>query len=329
MRFAHTSRLARQIGEANLAQIVEASRGMYVRVPILGTGYYSFDGHIVRACGEAGGFASMSDLVSEATAGGKRQEWTFAKSGSLAVAAAQASLWNVGPLPAAGGTVTARPGGAAPVRTTTGAVGQTNAAAGDTLHITTWHGQASAAPNTLLIYDRIFHAGSIDHTINTAQSITGVPTRYDTTTSPGNFAFLEVTSALGATAQNVTLTYMDQDGNTAEAAAAIAVIASSGLTRICHGPFHFIPLNATDTGMRKATDVTFSAANTGGTSALVIGHPLAWLPQNKADEMQVMDGINSAFNLVRFLDNACVAFLELKGVATATNYVGSMTLVSG
>lgn len=328
MRFAHTSRLARQIGEANLAQIVEASRGMRVRVPILGTLYCSFDGHIVRACAEAGGFASLSDLIAEATSGGKRQDWTFYKSGSLAVAAAWASLWNVGALPAAGGAVTARPGGAVPVRTTTGALGQTNAAAGDTLHITTWYGQASAAPNTLLIYDRIYHAGSIDHTIATAQSITGVPTRYDTTTSPGNFAFLEVTSALGATAQNLTLTYMDQDGNAAEAAAALAVIASSGLTRICHAPF-FIPLNATDTGLRKATDVTFSAGNTGGTSALVIGHPLAWLPQNKADEMQVMDGINSAFNLVRFLDNACVTFLELKGVATATNYTGSMTLVSG
>jgi hypothetical protein len=238
-------------------------------------------------------------------------------------------LWNVGTTPAAGGTVTARPGGAAPIRTTTGALSQTNAAAGDTLHFTTLYSQASAAPNTLLLYDRIFHAGSIDHTINTAQSITGVPTRYDTTTSPGNFAFLEVTSALGATAQNVTLTYMDQDGNTAEAAAAIAIIASSAATRICHGPPYFIPLNATDTGLRKATDVTFSAANTGGTSALVIGHRLAWIPQNKADEMQVMDGINSNFNLRRIFDNACIAFLELKGVATATNYNGSADLLSG
>lgn len=328
MRFAHTSKLARQIGEANLVQIVEASRGMHVRVPIFGTRFATVDGHLVDVWNEFGGFASMSDMVSEATSGGKRQDWAFYKSGSLAVAAAWASLWNVGALPAAGGTVPARPGGAVPVRTTTGALGQTNAAAGDTLHITTWYGQASAAPNTLLIYDRLAHAGSIDHTIATAQSITVVPTRYDTTTSPGNFAFLEVTSALGATAQNVVMTYMDQDGNTAEAAAALAIIASSAATRICHAPY-FIPLNATDTGLRKATDVTFSAGNTGGTSALVIGHPLAWVPQNKADEMQVMDGINSNFNLVRILDNACVAFLELKGVATATNYTGSAALLSG
>jgi hypothetical protein len=328
MQFAHTSRLARQIGEANLQQIVEASRGMRVRVPIFGTRWASFDGHVVRACDEAGGFASLSDLISEATAGGKRQDWAIYKSGSLATAAAWASLWNVGSLPAAGGTVTARPGGFAPVRTTTGALGQTNAAAGDTLHMTTLFGSASAAPNTLLIYDRIFHAGSIDHTIDTSQSITGVPTRYDTSTSPGNFAFLEVTTALGATPQNVQLTYVDQDNNTAEAAAAIPIIVSSAVTRIPHVPY-FIPLNATDTGLRKATAVLFSAANASGVSALVIGHPLAWVPLNKTDEMQVLDGINSAFNFVRLLDNACVAVLELKGVATATNYTVSLALVSG
>jgi hypothetical protein len=121
---------------------------------------------------------------------------------------------------------------------------------------------------------------------------------------------------------------MDQDGNTAEAAAALAIIASSVATRICHSPF-FIPLNAGDTGLRKATAIQFSAANSAGASALVIGHPLAWVPLNKADEGQVLDGINSAFSLVRLLDNACVAFLELKGVATATNYAGSITMVSG
>lgn len=328
MHFAHTEKLARLIGEANLDLIVKGSSGWRHRVPIMGTPYATYDGHIVRPSNEAGGFASLSDLISEATTGGKRQDWTIFKSGSLATASAWASLWNVGVLPPAGGAVTAIPGGAVPTRTTNGALWHTDAASGDTLHLTTMQASASASPNTLLMYDRLWHGGSVDHTIATSQSITGVPTRYATTTAHGNFAFLEVTTALGATAQNVTLTYVDQDGNTAEASAALAIIASSVVTRIPHLP-HFIPLNAADQGLRNATAIQFSAGNTAGASALVIGHALAWMPLNATDQMQALDGVNSAFNLIRLLDGAAPAFIELKGVATATNYTGTVTLVSG
>jgi hypothetical protein len=43
-----------------------------------------------------------------------------------------------------------------------------------------------------------------------------------------------------------------------------------------------------------------------------------------------VDGINTAFNLARIFDSACLAFLEvIKPATTATTYTGSFTAVAG
>jgi hypothetical protein len=75
--------------------------------------------------------------------------------------------------------------------------------------------------------------------------------------------------------------------------------------------------------------VTIGTLMGGGISTVVMGKPLAFVPQPVAGSMVVMDGINSAFSLVRVLDDACLALVELKGVGSATVYTGTMTLVSG
>jgi hypothetical protein len=44
----------------------------------------------------------------------------------------------------------------------------------------------------------------------------------------------------------------------------------------------------------------------------------------------IMDGINSAFNLQRIYDDACLSFLEIsKSAVTATNWWGAVNMVSG
>jgi hypothetical protein len=273
------------------------------------------------------GFASLSDLISEATAGGKRQDSFVTKSGSLAVSAAWASLWNVGVFPAAGTAPSNIPGGSVPTNATTGSLKQTDPGGSDTLHLTTMQFQASTAPNTLLLYDRTFHAAAVQHNTTSNQAVSGVPTRYATTTSPGVFAFPEITTVLGATAHNYTMTYTDQSGNTAEAAAAAAIIVSSAVTRIPLAQY-FVPLNAGDTGLRTITNIACSAAST-GVSNVVMGKPLVLVPQPVANSMVVMDGINSAFSLVQVLAGACLAWIELKGVGSASTYTGSVTMVSG
>lgn len=281
------------------------------------------------------GFSSLSDLISEATTGGKRQDWWYYKVGSGAVTGASWSLWELSGFPPAGSAPSAIPGGSVPTNATVGAIPFVNPGGGDTLHITTIQSQASTAPNTLLMYDRTFHASGVSATSTSAQAVSGTPTRYATTTSPGVFAFPEVTTTLGATASNLTMQYTDQAGNTAENAPAIAMTTSAAATgrRIPLGsaaPFGwFIPLNSADTGLRTITNLTLSASMTAGVFNIVMGKPLAWVPQPVANSMVVMDGINSAFSLVEVLTNACLAFIEMKGVGSSTTYTGTVTMVAG
>jgi len=324
----HAARLERWLGVEQVERISQAQRGFRYPVAIANVpgAVFVYDGEF-HGYIQGGGFASLSDLISEATTGGKRQDFYFSKASTLAVVASQASLWNVGTRPGAGGTPPARPGGEAPTRTTTGAFGQANAGAGDTLHITAAFEQGSAGPATLILYDRIFHASAINHNTAVAQTITGVPTRYATTTSPGNFAFLEVTTVLPNTAHTITMQYVDQDGNAAENAPGLAGIVQAAVTRIDHAPY-FIPLNGGDMGLRSCTQITISAGAS-GVSNFVMGHVLAFLPCPAANSMVVMDGINSAFNFVQILDGACLALIELKGVATATTFNGQLIMVSG
>lgn len=280
------------------------------------------------------GFSSLSDLISEATAGGKKQAHAFNKVGTASAAAPEPmSLWNVGAKPAAGGVGGTRGTGRATTSSTTGALGQANAASGDQLHLTTLHAMASV-PNTLLVYDRLWDM-TWNHATGTSQAIDAAnrPTRYQTSAlAPGNFVSGEVTTALSATAHNLTLTYVDQAGNTAEAAAAYAVPVSAAANRIpLVSPNWFLPLNAGDTGLRYLTNFAQSTiTSVTGVSNFFIGHPLAFLPCPVANMMFIHDGVYSAFNLERIFDGACLSFLEMpKTATTATTYNGMLSMVSG
>lgn len=361
MKSTHSQRLERWIGTEQTKEISRNMRGWYGRpIPLLnlpGRVYACGDGdfcgdikggfyfsladfanekrkRVLRNWqrGQAGklhaGLGSLSDLISEATVGGKRQKWKHSKTGTGTVSGRQYSLWNVGAQPAAGGAPAARPGGAVPTNATAGSLMQTDPGGSDTLHMVTWQSQATSAPNTLMIYDRLFHAATFNHNSSAAQTITGVPTRYATTTSPGNFAFMEVTTVLTATAFTITMQFVDQDGNAAENAAALTGIVSSVVTQVPHFPW-FIPLGGVNTGLRNATQITFSAAAASGVSNFVMGHEIALAPQPVAGSMVVMDGINSAFNLEQVLTGACLSFMEWKTVASASTYMGSVIFVSG
>jgi hypothetical protein len=210
----------------------------------------------------------------------------------------------------------------------TGALPFTNPGGTDTLHLTTWTGVSTAAPGGLLLFDQLW-AANINHA-TTANTITGTLTRYSAADAAGNFLSGRVTTALGATAQNLTATYVDNAGNTAEAAAAIAIRVSSATQQIPFTvPQWFVPLNGADTGLRNVTSLALSAASTGNTD-FFIGHTLAILPMLATTVPFVLDGINSAFNLVEVKANACLTLMEYYKSATfTTSYDGIIQLVSG
>lgn len=280
------------------------------------------------------GFTSLSDLIAEATSGGKSQMLMFNKLATTASTAGNAfSCFNVGNLPAAGGVGGTSGTGRACTRTTTGALGQANAASGDQLHLTNVTVQATAV-SSLMLVDRLWdmtynHASATSTTVDANNR----PTRYQTAgLAPGNFVSGEITTALSATAHNLTVTYVDQDGNTAEAATATAAPTSAvaGRAPTATGEW-YIPLNAGDTGARYITQIAQSTiTSVTGISTWWVAHPLALIPQPVANVPFIFDGINSAFNLERVYDDACLTFYTPKIATTGSiTYTGSIRLVSG
>ncbi len=280
------------------------------------------------------GFSSLGDLISEATSGGKSQILTFSKTVTTATTVGNAtSAFNVGALPVAGGIGGASGTGRVCTSATTGALRFTNAASGDTLHLTTMTAQASAVSSMMLV-DRMWDM-TYNHATATTTAVNGsnLPTRYQTvSTAPGNFLSGEVTTALSATAHNLTFTYVDQDGSTAENAPAYAapVSAVANRTPTVSGQW-FVPLNTPDTGLRNITNIAQSTiTSVTGISNFWIAHPIALMPFPAANIPFVLDGINSAFNLQQIYDNACLTFYTPSN-ATAGNitYTGIIQLVSG
>ena len=282
------------------------------------------------------GFASLSDLISEMTAGGKRREFLMSKAGVTGVLNSTNTLWYVGTQPAAGSNAGAAPGGTAFDDSSTGAFPFTNPTGGDTQHCVSANLLASVAPNTLLLYDRLF---SVTKTMSSSvtEAVTGVPTRYQSSTptdgnyAGGNFLMIECRSALSATAHNwTTCTYKDQTG----AASTLPSVTgnNSNIQYRLDQPAGtwFCPLEAGDVGIASLTQMQCSSAALTGAIDFTIGHPIAWIPCPVANLVVPVDGINSAFGLARIFDDACLAFLEVcKGATTATNYAGTFTTGAG
>lgn len=168
---------------------------------------------------------------------------------------------------------------------------------------------------------------------STAVDANNRPDRYQTAAlAPGNFISGEITTALSATAHNLTVTYVDQDGNAAEAAAAYAAPVSAVAMRspTVAGQW-FVPLNAGDTGARYITNIAQSTiTSVTGITTWWVSHPIALMPFCAANVPFVLDGINSAFNLQRIYDDACLFFYTPMIASTGTiTYTGTIQLVAG
>lgn len=277
------------------------------------------------------GFSSLSDLISEATTGGKAQDLSFQKVSTTNTTAGNSfNHWNVGNWPVAGGNGGTSGTGRKTTSATQGALKQQNAAGGDTLHITTLTIQATVA-SSMMLYDRLWDM-TYNHASSTSTSVdaNNRPDRYQTaTTAPGNFFSSDIVTQ-PATAHNMTITYVDQDANTAEAATAFAdSLGVAGRSDMPAGQW-FMPLNSGDQGLRYVTIIAQSTTSSvTGTSNWFIGHPYCLVPVPLANVPFIYDGINSAFALQRVYDDACIAMMMPAGPTGAITYTGVVRLVSG
>jgi len=282
------------------------------------------------------GFSSASDLISEATVGGKRREFLFNKVGPTGVANVTSSLWRVGPQPPAGAAPAAAAGGTAFTDASTGAFPFVNPTNPDTQHFVSGFPTASVAFNTLLLYDLLFGCAKIINSTG-AEAVSGVPTRYQNQSMGddyigGNFLFIQVGgTAMAATAHNWTVClYTDQAG-VSSTLPSLTGASGAIVDRLDHPAQQwFAPLEAGDVGIKALTQMQCSALVATGVIWFMIGHPIAWMPCPAANMVCQAGGMSTAFNFARIFDDACLAFLEcIKPSTTATTYGGTITTVAG
>ena len=195
---------------------------------------------------------------------------------------------------------------------------------------------ATGVPGTFMLVDLQGYWPGISNNLNTAQTLVGTPTlRY--TNGKGCRLFQVQTAVAGATAQNLALSYTDQDNNAGAAlpvtvsmtaSAIVGHISHSGTAANNYGPF--LPLAGGDTGVRNVASVTMSVANT-GTFALCLARPLFVLPITTAGVAAERDFVNQLPSLPRIMDGACIVPLYFAGAATAasTNFYGAFDVAWG
>ena len=320
------------LGSEMFAETVAASVGVHCPVPILYPGARSFlsNGQLFPQI-EGGGFASLSDLISEMT-GGKQQNLAFNKAGAAGVVGTAAHLWLVNSWPVAGAAGGTTGSGVARNSSSQGAFSFTNAAGGDTLHLIGGTFMGSVGTQILVLYDRLW---DMTHTMTVDPRSTDgtAPTRYQDSTAAGTVLTGEVTTVLPATSPTVTFDYVDQGGtNTTSPANTIRASAAVNSSPFPLGQW-FAQIDSADTGIRafqnSANGISLSAAMASGVVTWILARPLAFIPIPTANVPVILDGINSAMNLVKIVDSACLAFLEIKGATGATNWFGNLTLCSG
>lgn len=282
------------------------------------------------------GFASLSDMISEVTAG-KRREFAFFKQIGAGTGFAFSSCWRVGAQPPVGSAPAAAGAGTAFDDSSTGGFPFTNPTSGDTQHFVTGYGFSNLALSNLLLYDLLFGVAKTMASTGT-EAVTGVPTRYQSQTSTdqdyigGNFLFIQVGgTALANTAHNWTVClYKDQGGNSSTLPSSTGV-AANVVDRLDTATAQqwFCPLETGDVGIKALTQMQCSASVATGVIWFMIGHPIAWFTMPVALTQTVMDGVSTAFNLARIFDDACLAFLSCSSSSSAQNYNGQFITVAG
>lgn len=226
------------------------------------------------------GAITTYDGIIAARAGGKAFDVVAGKVSATTVATQWHSLFGVAGMPPAG-TYAAIPGGAAPTRASTGAWSQglVDPTGGDKKYLLTLGWTAAQQINMAILVDLLVAAGTIS--CNSGSSpytiTTTALTRY--TSGAGVMATFEVTTALSATADNLTISaYHNQAAASGHATGAIALTTSAIVGRllpIATGPF--IQLQSGDYGIQSVETITMSGANT-GVLALHLYYPLCFVP---------------------------------------------------
>ncbi len=265
------------------------------------------------------------DGIINARAGGNAEDEAVVKTTATGgVAGAWYSLLRSAGLPASISPANI-PGGSVMNRASTGAFPLENPASGSKYLLTFGVSVPSATGfSAVLLADILLAAANISANTASAQTVsTNALTRH--ASGAGVMMTLAVTTALGATASNVTVSYTNPAGAAGRSTGALAMTASAGVARLQPASGGFcIPLQADDAGVRSVQTVTFSAAMGGGALDLYLFKPLMLIPTVAANTYIERDSTVQIDGLTELVTGSdaqigCLGCFALTGgTATAT-----------
>lgn len=240
------------------------------------------------------------------------------------------SLWYLGGNPAAGSMNTVTSGGVALSSTSAQVDGQihfTDPAAGNA-YLARLQAMATQA-GTLLLCDRLWHgayqtttSAAIVVTSTSAQTIGSVafPARdvNGSTDGEGVYLGVEVYAATGSGTPTLTLGYTNSAGTGDRSATNITpTVATSAI-----GAFHFIGLQAGDTGVRSVQTITLSATWTSGNIGVVAYRPLAALELTSSNIPNAIDAVTGG--MPRLFNGTVPFFVFIPNTTTASYISGTV-----
>jgi hypothetical protein len=298
--------------------------GLYLNQDLESLGIHAPDGlpnvyertpiaRLEEAILDSGGAITTYDGIINAIGNGNQYSLLWSKLSATTVANAWSSLFrSAGGIPAAG-TYVAIPGGAAPDETNVGALslGLPNTSSNDA-YLISFGAVAAQQINMYLLADLCVAAGSISTNINTSQTVNSTAlTRY--TSGAGVYMSYEVTTALGATASNLTVTYTNSGGTGSRSSGAQAMTTSAIVQRMQPVASGIVcPLQSGDSGVQSVQSVILSTAMGAGVVALNLYRPLLYMPGITAN----------VFGLV----NATTAISAMLQIQAASNVLGCLVL---
>jgi hypothetical protein len=158
----------------------------------------------------------------------------------------------------------------------------------------------NSVPSWLILYDRLFHAGSFVTTAAQTNNLSSQPS-YAGRLPAGDYSgleiLLEVNVAISNTAENVTVTYTKEDGTTGRSTGPVSVqnLPTRRLVQM--------PLQAGDKGVQKIESVITSAAVAAGSLNVIVARRLAEIRINAANAGEVQ-GVDKL--LTEIFDTSCL-----------------------
>lgn len=231
---------------------------------------------VKKALRERGAITTW-DGVLAARGGGKGDDFMGFKASQTTVANQWSIFYRSTGVPGAG-AYTNIPGGAVHTRASAGAWPLISPTDPDKKYLLSPGANHLTGTNIVCLVDLLVAAGNINANATGAQTVnTTALTRY--TDGVGVMMIFDVTTALGATASNVTVAYTNQAGTGSRSTGAIAMTTSCIVYRAQPVSGGIImPLQATDYGVRSVQTVTFSAAMAAGVVSILLYKPLWLIP---------------------------------------------------